>query len=286
MSKQTQHTLHPVGRSSRTPFKHFLLDSCIGRIVGVGGTNPVWPNFRKYPLLVVDLCAGDGLIVEGEHRSSPHILHYHCHNAMQPKRKGFSPFNVDLRFIEKSPHAFADLLVAVKTYQLRVEEPHCKYILGDAREVKWSAQHESQPCFINADPNHVNDLPIPPDMAARLTKATTFVVTLGCNVGGLKRLDYETRLHWFDYMNTLLSLLRSWHDALLIKLEGDASQWAYLLCLPVRWAASEAKKILKAADTFEMPVTVASYRNQPADFRRLTDTLFLTRTELKARYGN
>ena len=64
-----------VGKSHRTPFKHWVLNRILGNIAGVVGRRSVkfiWGNFT-----VVDLCAGDG---EGGHdgRSSPEIIAHHC----------------------------------------------------------------------------------------------------------------------------------------------------------------------------------------------------------------
>jgi hypothetical protein len=63
-----------VGTSSRTPFKHWLLNHMLGRIVGAlsSGRTPCNPV-----LTVVDMCAGDGLSYGESAQSSPAIIAKH-----------------------------------------------------------------------------------------------------------------------------------------------------------------------------------------------------------------
>ena len=49
-----------VGRSSRTPVKHFLLNALVGKIVGVLGTGKA--PCKANPFYAVDLCGGDELL--------------------------------------------------------------------------------------------------------------------------------------------------------------------------------------------------------------------------------
>jgi len=67
-----------VGKSSRTPLKHWILNSELGRLVGVFG-NPIAASkvpAKASPFLVVDLCAGDGVATE-DCESSPAIITKH-----------------------------------------------------------------------------------------------------------------------------------------------------------------------------------------------------------------
>lgn len=268
-----------VGTSNRTPFKHWILDQHIGQVVGVGWQDRPWPNFRDFPLLVVDLCAGDGVCVDGEHQSSPFILHKHCWHAMNPPANPkFRPFSVDLRLIEASAMTFDQLKKSIEGYEKRVE---CQIIHADARMVDYSAAHPSQPCFINADPNNVDQLPIPADLNARITPATTFTVTLGCNVAGLKRLEFEKRAVWFDYINILLRGIPHWHDAILVELVRDASQWAYFSRVPSKWSKKQCETILRKGKTFHSHgVEVCSIRDSRDRFEKMIHRLFLTKKEI------
>lgn len=230
---------------------------------------PAKPN----PFLCVDLCAGDGTEPEGERSSSPGIISHHCDWLT---KKGFSVKSV---MIEKHSATFESL---EQNMQLK---PclHDRILKNeDAREFVFYPSVMNQAVFINCDPNSIADLPFSERLAKSLTKTTTITLTLGCNVGGLKRLTKEKRQEWYDYMSVMIQIMPSWHDALLISIERDDAQWAYFSRIPQLWSADTMTNIKKAGSKFfENGVRVESYRRDRRGFQSLVNHLFLTKAELK-----
>jgi hypothetical protein len=106
------------------------------------------------------------------------------------------------------------------------------------------------------------------------------LATLGCNVGGLKRLSLEDRAGWFDYVRAIVNDMPTYHDALLIALDGDSAQWAYLLRLPCKWSGITQNAIHTTGAKFsDYPLSVASFRDSRAEFDSLQIRLFLTKVE-------
>jgi hypothetical protein len=66
-------------------------------------------------------------------------------------------------------------------------------------------------CFIYNDPNHVEDWCLTGEFMRCCPKFTTSLPTLGCNVGGLKRIEESKRREWFMRVEVLCeSLLQTW----------------------------------------------------------------------------
>jgi len=256
-----------VGRSDRTPFKHWILDSQLGRIVGVLSLRSPKVNAKPCPFHVIDLCAGDG---HSDHASecSPAIINRHVQWLASHNLR------VQATYIEKAERAFQCLRNNIG------DPPHSDFLHQDAREFRFSKTANHQAVFIHADPNHVADMPISKELAESLTDYTTFLMTLGCNVGGIKRLPQEQRNEWFRYVNLMCDRMPDWHDALLISLNRDKSQWAYLLCVPSKWSEETVVRLKKEGDKrWANGVSIGSYRNSFSRFREIEKELFLTRLE-------
>jgi len=89
--------------------------------------------------------------------------------------------------------------------------------------------------FIYNDPNHIEDWCLTPQLLNTVPKFTTSLSTLGCNVGGLKRIDLDRRREWFHRVELISeTILQRWHDACLFSV-GGADQWAYLITAPSVW---------------------------------------------------
>lgn len=260
-----------VGKSiSRTPFKHWVLDHELGRLAGVLGRTNKTPAEAK-PFHIIDLCAGDGETTE-EHQSSPSIILKHA--------QYFNDMVTDGRWakvtlIEKSAHTFYSLLS-------NVDPPaYVEMLNQDAVDFELIPACENQAIFIHADPNCISEWPISENLIRSLTPTTTMLATLGCNVGGLKRLPIGDRSRWFDYIEQAVSVLASWHDILLFRLENDAAQWAYLLRLPKKWSERTAETILTKGRKFTAyDISIVSMRDDYQGFRMMQRELFLTRKEL------
>lgn len=264
-----------VGRSSRTPYKHWLLNAQLGQICGVLSRNHPDVPARACPHLMVDLCAGDGEVTP-DHQSSPHIMVKHA------KWCATHGIPVAIQFWEVAEHSFNRLCENVDQYRLEFDID-IRLINDDARKWRHVPTHPHQSIFINCDPNSINELPIPQDFDRQLTPTTTMTVTLGCNVGGLKRLSLERRQEWYEYIRLLLEPMPQWHDALLVELVRDEAQWAYFTRLPAKWSQSHAMAIPKRSKSLcGKEAVVASYRDSRSDFLSMVDRLFLTKKERNA----
>lgn len=261
-----------VGRSSRTPVKHMILDRMVGKIVGVLSTKSMNVPCKANPFLVVDLCGGDGVVTE-HHDASPQILHRHCQWLIERKS------NARLMVFEQSPHSFE--LLDSNTAFVPGRDQWFTIHNQDSRLFVMPKMLSNQAAFVHCDPNCVDQTPLTQPFLSSWNSHTTYLVTLGCNVGGAKRVSLEDRKKWFWYVESLCEVLPKNHDAVLFWLEGDASQWAYLLSIPKVWSRGFSKKIVdKAGSWWPNGLGMASYRDHQSDFVFNINRLFLTEKEL------
>lgn len=262
-----------VGRSSRTPIKHFLLNAIVGKIAGVLSTHKL--PCRANPFYCVDLCGGDGLETD-EHAASPLILHKHC--VFVRNKIGKESI---LDVLEKRANTFEQLdrntrgLAGRGTwFNIRLEDSS-RFVLPQLKS--------DQCAFVHCDPNHVHDMPLTDPLVASWNRYTTYLVTLGCNVSGLKCLPYAQREGWFQYPEMLVRALPRHHDAILFWLNRDAAQWAYLLSLPLKWSDEfKTWACNKAGKQWSKGVFARSYRREPLEFHDQIRKLFLTKEEYDA----
>jgi len=259
--------MNKVGRSQlRTPYKHFLLNALLGKVNGSLSTGK---SYAVPPLFCVDLCAGDG-VCNDDHNSSPAIFQKHCGHPFGRKN------NASLTLIEKQPKNYDMLLqnVDLDNYWTTV-------ILGDAREYSLPKFEDNRAVFIHCDPNNVNQTPLTHDFVRSWTKCTTYLVTLGCNAEGIKRLPIEHREKWYEYVNLLIGHLPDHHDLLLFRLVRDSAQWAYACNLPRVWADEWLEIGVRAGDKiWHNGVDGTSYRNDQVGFEQRLHHLFLTKSEV------
>lgn len=261
----------PVGKSSRTPFKHWILNSELGRLCGIFKMKAIGKasnvHAKATPFHVVDMCAGDGVESDSK-KSSPSIITHHL------SLLSASGVDVKSTFIEKNTYTFQELCRNIDGGEWS------EFIHGDSREFAFPSTHKHQAVFVHADPNSIADWPITPEFLASLTDTTTMLATLGCNVGGLKRLAIEDRAGWFEHVRLVVDMMPSYHDALLIALDGDAAQWAYLLQIPLKWLDATANAIQKKGQRLsDYPLSMASVRQSRDEFERMQIRLFLTKEE-------
>lgn len=263
-----------VGRSSRTPVKHFLLNSMVGKLVGALSTNKTPCHPRLF--YAVDLCGGDGLAVDGRHDASPLILHKHCKFAR-------NRFGCDARLdvIEIQQNTFDALLA--NTSHLEGHGAWMRLHNQDAREFTIQGVRLDQAAFVHCDPNTVDQIPLTGAFVGTWNRYTTYLVTLGCNPGGLKRFDRDRRQQWFEYVNLLTSHLPRHHDAVLFWLREDAAQWAYLLSMPRKWSETySAQAAASGSKMWPAGVGYVSFRLSRQAFDLELRRLFLTKEEYRA----
>lgn len=276
----TQQTFCPdVGRSnSRTPFKHFLLDALLGREAGVYAYGTVDIPAIPDPWHVIDMNAGDASSDGFGGRSSPEIIWKH---ASWARERGVP---VRVTFIEKALHVY-DLLCENRPPS---NEVWAEYLHQDSRDYRIPKKDEQQAIFVHSDPNSLGDWCITPELVATFSETTTMLVTLGCNVGGLKRLPQSERRVWFDHVRALVDVMPSYHDAILVTItrhqvdgvmRGDPSQWAYLIRTAKKWTDRTIDTAKKGAGRCELEIAVASYLKHHHAFEAIQRDLFLTRSE-------
>lgn len=296
-----------VGKSGITPCKHFLLNRLLGREVGVLSRGI--PRVRE--AILFDMTAGDGVpyvpssqgeligssglrLAQFRDGCSPGIFLHHTNFLVNSGRTA-----VSLIGCEKQAITHAELIkntgewLTANDWQEVERGIHYKnnglgkvwYRHVNAQELTPPGISRDAACFIYNDPNHIEQWSLTPQFVQGCPKFTTSLSTLGCNVGGLKRIDEEKRREWFIRVEILCDgLLQHWHDACLFSI-GGADQWAYLITAPAKWRDEITYECLKAAEKLEKQITappqVVWRKQSPADFYQLQRFLFLTRDEFK-----
>lgn len=263
----------PVGRSSRTPVKHYLLDAMVGKVCGVlslGNYSVPCRITSQQPMLMVDLCGGDGLKTD-EHDASPRIMYKHCEwltNRGKAAR---------LHVIEKMPNTFDQLQLNCQGMSKKI----ATLTLGDSSEYRLQKLGETQAAFIHCDPNTVDQIPLSRPFVAGFNRYTTYLVTLGCNVSGTKAWTAPNdRAKWFDYVEMVTEVLPRHHDTVLFWLNRDSAQWAYLLSIPNVWSrAFTAQAVLHTSKHWTQGVSAVSFRENCKAFNDQVAQLFLTKEE-------
>jgi hypothetical protein len=269
-----------VGRSHRTPFKHFLLDGLLKREANIFHSPKarlsVWAN--PEPWHIIDMNAGDGGVTEKDNpcprtTSSPSIIDTHARRA----RNGRSRPKVTL--IEKNEATFQ------KLHSVANGRPYTELLHQDSRLLKIKPTCKNQAIFIHSDPNALSDWCLTTELLNSLTPTTTMLLTLGCNVGGLKRLSREEREPWFGHVRDVVRTTANFHNLTLIIIENDPAQWAYLVRAPFVWTKRVEAEARKGGEEFNLPLDMASLKGDMGSqekFDELLGKLFLTKRELIA----
>lgn len=260
-----------VGKSSRTPMKHWIYRYTLGKMVATA-PSPKTPCGSN--VLVLDMCAGDGFETEGDPlSSSPAIAERHTTSVFPGSEK-----LIRTAFLyERETTTFARLF---SRYGGR---PNLKLFNQDSRGITLNdiGAKPGDAVFVYADPNSVSTLPVTPELIRSFTPTTLFLVTLGCNVAGIKRLPPESR-KWRGLVDIILTEgEKRRHDILLISLNRDDSQWAYLASFPVKWAEKfKADAVKKGTALWKNGVSAFSYEHEKEQFNGKLDELFYTSKEL------
>jgi len=254
------------GKSGITPCKHFLLNRLLGREMGVLSRG--MPPVRE--ALLYDLTAGDGIpYISGDQPEllpdlafrdgcSPGIFLRHADWLVNRNR-----IAVTLTACEKQAVTHSELIKNTTAWLIGngwtelSRGVHAKgygevyYLHANSQELQPPLINRDAACFIYNDPNHIEDWSLTPEFVRNCPKFTTSLSTLGCNVGGLKRIDEGKRREWFMRVEVLCeSLLQSWHDACLFSV-GGADQWAYLITAPSKWRDEITAECFQAAQKLE-----------------------------------
>jgi hypothetical protein len=245
-----------VGKSSRTPYKHWLLNTMAGKVAGVLKlNNPTVP--AKLPLLLIDMCAGDGEVDE-INNSSPAILIKHAAHNEGSK----------VILFEKNSLTYSRL-------EHNYPEADCRNESSESLVLSNELVSSNQAVFINCDPNSVASNPINPHFTAMLTPATTFIVTLGCNAGGVQRIVANEGELWHAKAIGLICNIPSFHDVHLYILNNDSHMWAYMARLPLAWSDDYLTTCERVGNKmWKNGVTAISYKCEPDRFKFELNRLF------------
>lgn len=274
-----------VGKSGVTPCKHDLLNQLLGREIGVLTRQNFISEYH-----IFDLTAGDGNPTQNgfTFSCSPGIALKHVNWASENTTKPVSYYG-----IEKQPQTFALLqancdewLIAngwhVSGVNYRKNNALANFYNLDSKNISLTDWSKGQGVFLYNDPNHIEDWCLTPKIIENLPEFTTSLSTLGCNVGGLKRVEIEKRQLWYERVDALVSnLVQPWHDACLFSV-GGPDQWAYLITAPFKWRTNITKECFKAATKIKNRTAEAQviwFKENPDEFKHLQDYLFLTKTE-------
>jgi hypothetical protein len=267
-----------VGLSHRTPFKHLLLARLLAREARIYA----WPRARlktwalPFPWHIIDMNAGDGGGVDengdpcSEETSSPSIINKYAQRARMRRVR------IKVTLIEKNEATFQ------KLYNKANGRPYTELLCQDSRQLQIKPNHKDQAIFVHTDPNALGDWSLTPELIDSFSEKTTMLATLGCNVGGLKRIPPERREQWFGYIKDITSSMPYYHDATLITINNDPSQWAYLVRAPLAWSNEIQDEAIKGSKKFNLPLDMASFRLDRPKFHELQRRLFLTKNELSA----
>ena len=228
-----------VGASSRTPFKHWLLDQMLGKIIGAVSTSKTPCNKCIH---IVDLCAGDGFGHDGKYDSSPAIIRKHLE----------STHPVSLKIKDKYAHLYeiqSETFARLSSRYGDVDSMNLFMNDSTGWTIKDIPTTQRDCIVIYADPNSVATLPVTPELIHSLTNETLFLMTLGCNASGCKRRPREERNGWYDTAKMVADSIIPRHDLLLIWLTKDEHQWAYLMSTPKVWAIDQLRSAIKKGNT-------------------------------------
>jgi hypothetical protein len=215
-----------------TACKHTALYKLAGQIAGATSRLSGVSN-----VVFIDACTGDGKPNPFSFTSSPEILAHHMQWLHQHR------VPVRCYLIESHQCTFIELEKSVALIAEKLGWPellqHFVLIRGDYRSPEIVSRlvdaTDQSVVFLCIDPNSVHQVELSRELRARLPALTTWFVTLGCNVAGIKQSVLDERQKSFERVKYLLGTVQSHQDVCLVRLDRDASQWAYLLNCPLKW---------------------------------------------------
>lgn len=276
-----------VGRGWRTPAKHDLMRSLIGKEVGVSKVMGAVKRCVWY-----DLTAGDAAPItdmEWTSSCSPGILANHARNVGKPTYV----------FLYEIKPATYDRLVAIleaalPTLGYRQAGPntwlHGEHVYltamnGSGADASIGLIQRGDAVFALNDPNAITEWAMRPTFASEIAGITPWfrsLSTLGCNPAGLKRLSIDERRGWFDLIRSQELACPQYRDLLLCAIERDASQWAYLMSEPTKWRGYMEATARTAFKRHGASLTAAWWRQAPEPYAELKRQLFFTTKEREA----
>jgi hypothetical protein len=231
-------------------------------------------------VVFIDACTGDGKPNPFSLTSSPEIFAYHVHWLHQRGMK------VCCYLIESDQCTFIELEKSVTLIAEKLGWPellrHFVLVRADYRSPEIVSRlidvTDQSVVFLYIDPNSVHQVELCHELRVRLPALTTWHVTLGCNVAGIKRSLLGERQKCFERVKYLLRTVQPYQDACLVRLERDASQWAYLVNSPMKWRDKTDSVIRSLSKIW--PRGVSSYWHSDGTLLPAAKELFLTKAEI------
>ena len=267
-----------VGKSGVTPTKHFLLDRLLGQEAGVYGTGRLpWCDKAVW----VDLTAGDG------EPTNPQQPEKSCSAGIFTKHASFvstnkKPLEVALFEINTNTHSRLKLNLETVWFRKYPEAQNVIQTFNENSALLTLNECDEAACFLYNDPNSIDDWAFTPDLLKSAPPFTRTLTTMGCNVGGLKRVlsdSPERSDKWRENIEMLFMLQK--YELVLLAV-GDASQWAYLITTPDKWL-NKTVELCKKAHNFQTktkrePRVITT--KEPKEFDLLLDELLMTKEQL------
>jgi hypothetical protein len=276
-----------VGRTWRTPAKHDLMRSLIGKEVGVSKSMAA---IRR--CIWFDLTAGDAAPIEGQEWAascSPGILANHARNVGKPTY---------VFLYEIKTHTYDRLLAALTAilptmgYRqanhnvwLHGEHVYLCATNGSGAEAGVSMVQRGDAVFALNDPNAITEWAMRPTFASEIAGATPWfrsLSTLGCNPAGIKRLNLEERTGWFEHVRQQELACPRHRDLLLCAIERDSAQWAYLMSEPTKWRGYMEATANTAFKRHGAALSKSWWRQDSETYDALKRQLFFTAKEREA----
>jgi hypothetical protein len=266
----------------------------VGREIGVA-------NYHKSicSLYYLDLTAGNGVVEQSEVWSeacTPGILARYALDAVKPvhitlyEQKGSTVGrlleSLDSQFpLLRSSRFPGKRYERTGLWTWRASNVELTVIHGSGAEADVSHIKPRHSVFVLNDPNAITDWAMRPGFCAELDQLTPWfrnISTMGCNVGGIKRLTRAQREAWFNWLSDQEAALPNHRDLLLVAIRPDSSQWAYLLCEPIKWRARVEREVRQSIAGIGKNVEIAWFRTQSQEYEFLKRELFLTKAELRS----
>ena len=260
----------------RTPGKHGLLNAILGKVVGAAPCVS-WLNDTERKVVVIDMTAGDGVNSKQSGTCSPGIIKKHFEHPFGGGKLLSAGWDFEAHLFEQARGTFDRLNASYGDYSRFTLHNQSSSGIELADYAGRSAV-----LFIIADPNSISAMPHPANFYRQpLMSAATVFATLGCNVGGLKREPPEKREHYKEILR-LPHVMRGNHDALLFRLDRDASQWFYMAIIPRVWSDEIQKTGVRIlSKTWDRGVSVVSYRSNLKGWNEYSETVYKTNREIK-----
>lgn len=282
-----------MSRSHRTPFKHSLVDHVLGAWIGSIRHWVPKINWQLLRIVIIDLTSGSG-DNDGQEpwfrNTSPGLLAYHgMYHVGVP---------VHIWLYEMKPNIYRSLLLRLELELPAMKCPSCgghwekindnewrhnqailRVVRRDSRTLTFNGLGRGDAVFINNDPNVVTDHAINHGgIEEAIHRGARFEQfwAMGCNVGGLHRLEQVERDIWFSYIDKATGILMPTQAAYLAAIHRDDARWGYLLVSASAWEQRWRDIFLACFDKFSLGPMFASYHSEPEKFLEIQQYLFWT----------